>query len=186
VASRLLLGLFSVLAAIVIGGCGEDQPQSTPLQASASSTIGCKSGHGYQHNTLGYHLCYPSGWLTRDYTAEPGSGGAVSVVAFGPPSAVPSHVPSSGSFMPPLEVRVVAGAKSDAEESLTQGNQIAKTTVAGIDADRITVVEAGPASGTIIVVFERQANTFEIEEAPGGAYDSAFQQALSTFGFSAG
>src|SRR5438270_7733737 len=75
----------------MLSGCGEDQNQATPLQASASSTIGCKSGQPYQHTTLGYHLCFQSGWAVRDYTAEPGSGGAVSVVAFGPAARSEEH-----------------------------------------------------------------------------------------------
>lgn len=177
--------MFSLLAILLLAACGEDQNQSTPLQASTSATVGCKAGQGYQHTTLGYHLCYPSGWTVRDYTAEPGSGGAVSVVAFGPSSAVPAHVPASGSFSPPIEVRVVAGAKADVEESLVQGNQVTATTIGGITADKISVVDAGTASGTVIVVFEHEANTFELEEAPGGAYDGPFQQLLSSFGFAA-
>ena len=181
--SRILSVLFSLLAASILSSCGEDQGQSTPLQATASSTISCKSGTGYQHTTLGYHLCYPNGWASRDYTAEPGSGGAVSVVAFGPPSAVPAHVPSSGTFSPPIEVRVVSGAKADQEPSLSQGNQVTQIKVDGIAADRIMVVDAGPASGSVIVVFEHQGNTYELEEAPGGSYDTAFSVALSTFGF---
>ena len=184
--SRILGGLFSLFALLLLSGCGEDQNQATPLQASASSTIGCKSGQPYQHTTLGYHLCFQSGWAVRDYTAEPGSGGAVSVVAFGPAAAMPTHVPASGSFTPPVEVRVVAGSKVDAEQSLVQGNQLGSTTVAGIPADRITVVDAAAASGTVIVVFEHQANTYEIEEAPGGAYDAAFKGVLESFAFTAG
>ena len=170
----------------MLAACGEDQSQNTPLQASASATVGCKNGQGYQHTTLAYHLCYPSGWTVRDYTAEPGSGGAVSVVAFGPASTVPVHVPASGTFTPPIEVRVVAGSKADAEQSLVQGNQVTATTVGGIAADKISVVDAGTASGTVIVVFEHQANTFELEEAPGGAYDGPFADLIRTFGFSAG
>lgn len=172
-----------LLGAVAIAGCGEDQTQATPLQASSSSTIGCKSGQGYQHTTLGYHLCFPSGWIARDYTAEPGSGGAVSVVAFGPPSAVPSHVPATASFAPPIEVRVVAGSKADVEQSLAQGNQLSKTTVAGIDADEITVSDSGPANGSVIVVLEHQANTYELERAPSTSYGEAFQQLLSSFTF---
>jgi hypothetical protein len=57
--------------------------------------------------------------------------------------------------------------------------------VAGITADRIKVVDSGPANGAVIVVFERQANTFEIEEAPGGTYDAAFQLVLDSFSFPA-
>jgi hypothetical protein len=176
--SRLLGGLLTVLIIALLTACGEDQSQATPLQATASSTIGCKSGQPYQHTTLAYHLCFPNGWTTRDYTAEPGSGGAVSVVAFGPASAVPVHVPSSGTFIPPIEVRVVAGAKADQEASLTQGNQVTQTKVAGLSADKIMVVDA-----SVIIVFERETNTFEIEEAPGGAYDAAFQQVLDSFVF---
>ena len=184
--SRTLGGLFSLLAAIILSSCGEDQGQSTPLQATASSTISCKSGTSYQHTTLGYHLCYPNGWASRDYTAEPGSGGAVSVVAFGPPSAVPAHVPSSGTFSPPIEVRVVSGPKAEQEASLTQGNQVTQIKVDGIAADRIMVVDAGPASGSVIVVLEHQGNTYEIEEAPGSSNDAAFQQVVTSFSFAAG
>lgn len=182
--SRILGGLFSLLAMVMLASCGEDQGQATPLQATTSATVGCKTGQGYQHTTLGYHLCYPNGWSARDYTAEPGSGGAVSVVAFGPPTAVPTHVPTNGTFTPPIEVRVVSGSKADAEQSLAQGNQLTSTTVAGITADRIAVVDEGEASGTVIIVLEHQGNTFELEEAPGGTYDAAFEQLLSSFGFS--
>jgi hypothetical protein len=181
--SRILMGLFSLLAAVLLCACADDQSDATPLQASASATVGCKSGKGYQHTTLGYHLCFPSSWTTRDYTAEPGSGGAVSVVAFGPPASVPVHVPTAGTYIPPVQVRVIAGSKAEQEASLTQGNQVTQTKVGGVAADRIMVVDAGAASGTVIVVFEREANTFELEEAPGGSYDAAFQQLLDTFGF---
>jgi hypothetical protein len=152
------------------------------LQATASSSVGCSTGEGYQHTSLGYHLCFPSGWTSRDYTAEPGAGGAVSVVAFGPPSAVPSHVPASGSFTPPIEVRIVAGPKVQVETSLAQGNTVTQTMVAGIGADKIQVTTSGPASGAVIIVFEHQAYTFEIEEAPGGD-DAAFQLVLDSFSF---
>lgn len=184
--SRSLGVLFSLLAAIVIASCGEDTGAAPPLQASAPSSVGCKSGQGYQHTTLGYHLCFSNGWAVRDYTAEPGSGGAVSVVAFGPPSSVPAHVPASGTFTPPIEIRAVAGPRDQVEASLAQGNQVSATTVANIKADRIAVVDSGPANGAVIVVFERQGNTFEIEEAPGGTYDAAFQQLLDSFSFPAG
>ena len=180
--ARSLGVLFSLLAASFVSGCGGDPTSPPPLQATASSSVGCKTGESYQHTTLGYHLCFPTGWTSRDYTAEPGAGGAVSVVAFGPPAAVPSHVPASGPFMPPIEVRVVAGPKDQAETSLAQGNQLSQTRVAGIAADKIMVTTSGPASGAVIVVFEHQANTFEIEEAPGGN-DAAFQLVLDTFSF---
>jgi hypothetical protein len=175
--------LFSLLAATVIAGCGEDTGAAPPLQASASSSVGCKSGQGYQHTTLGYQLCFPDGWTSRDYTAEPGSGGAVSVVAFGIPSTVPAHVPASGTFTPPIEIRVVTGPKDQAEASLTRGNQVTQTTVAGTKADRIMVADSGPANGAVIVVFEHLTNTFEIEEAPGGTYDKEFQLVLESFSF---
>jgi hypothetical protein len=174
--------LLSLLSATFLSGCSGDPGAPPPLQATASSSVGCKTGEGYQHTTLGYHLCFPSGWSSRDYTAEPGSGGAVSVVAFGPPSAVPTHVPSSGSFTPPIEVRVVAGSKNQVEPSLAQGNRVTPTRVDGIAADKIVVTTSGPASGAVIIVFERQANTFEIEEAPGGD-DAAFQLVLDSFSF---
>ncbi|MEA2668498.1 MAG: hypothetical protein QOJ33_1432 [Chloroflexota bacterium] len=183
--SRSLGVLFSLLAATLIAGCGEDTGAAPPLQASTSSSVGCKSGQGYQHTTLGYHLCFPNGWTARDYTAEPGSGGAVSVVAFGTPSSVPAHVPASGTFTPPIEIRVVAGPKDQAETSLAGGNQVTQTTVAGVKADRIMVVDSGPANGAVIVVFEHQTNTYELEEAPGGSNDSAFQLVLDSFSFPA-
>src|SRR5712691_2635151 len=174
--------LLSLLAATFVSGCSGDPSSPPPLQATASSSVSCKTGEGYQHTTLGYHLCFPNGWTPRDYTAEPGAGGAVSVVAFGPPAAVPSHVPASGSFMPPIEVRVVAGPKDQTETSLSQGNQVSQTRVDGIPADKIVVTQSGPASGAVIIVFEHQAYTFEIEEAPGGD-DAAFQLVLDSFSF---
>jgi hypothetical protein len=183
--SRSLGVLFSLLAATLVAGCGDDSGAAPPLQASASSSVGCKSGQAYQHTTLGYHVCFPDGWTSRDYTAEPGSGGAVSVVAFGAPSSVPAHVPTSGTFTAPIEIRVVAGPKDQAEASLARGNTVTSTTVAGIKADRIKVVDSGPANGATIVVFERQGTTFEIEEAPGATYDAAFQLVLDTFSFPA-
>jgi hypothetical protein len=184
VAGRVLRVLISSLAAAAIAGCGPSADAPPALQASASSSVGCPSGQGYTHTTLGYHLCYPKGWVSRDYTAEPGAGGAVSVVAFGPPSAVPTHVPAQGGFAP-IEVRVVAGPKDQVEASLTEGNQVTQTKVAGITADRIVVMDSGPANGAVIVVFERQGNTFEIEEGPGGTYDAAFGQVLASFSFPA-
>jgi hypothetical protein len=184
VASARSLGvLFTLLAVTILSGCGGDQSAPPPLQATASSSVACKNGHGYQHTTLGYRLCFPNGWTSRDYTAEPGAGGAVSVVAFGPPSAVPAHVPASGAFTPPIEVRVVGGPKDQAESSLAQGSQVTPTKAAGIAADKIVVADSGPANGAVIIVFEHQANTFEIQEAPGGTYDAAFQQVLDSLSF---
>jgi hypothetical protein len=174
--------LLSLLAATFVSGCSGDPSSPPPLQATASSSVSCKTGESYQHTTLGYHLCFPNGWTPRDYTAEPGAGGAVSVVAFGPPAAVPSHVPASGSFTPPIEVRVVAGPKSQVEPSLAQGNQVTQTRVDGIPADKIVVTTSGPASGAVIIVFEHQANTYEIEQAPGGD-GAAFQLVLDSFSF---
>ena len=174
--------LLSLLIATVVSGCSGDTSSPPPLQATASSSVSCTTGQGYQHTTLGYHLCFAAGWISRDYTAEPGAGGAVSVVAFGPPAAVPAHVPASGSFTPPIEVRVVAGPKDQAETSLTQGNQVSPTTVAGTPADRIVVTQSGPANGAVIIVLEHQANTFEIEEAPN-ADDAAFKLVLDSFSF---
>ena len=174
--------LLSLLAVTMLSGCGADPNAPPPLQATASSSVACSTGESYQHTTLGYHLCFPSGWISRDYTAEPGAGGALSVVAFGPPSAVPSHVPASGSFTPPIEVRVVAGPKDQVETSLAQDNQVSQTRIAGIAADKIVVTTSGPASGAMIIVFEHQGNTFEIEEAPDGD-DTAFQLVLGSFSF---
>jgi hypothetical protein len=182
--SRFLRVLLSLLAATAVGACADDQAEPPPLQATASSA-GCQTGQGFQHTTLGYHLCFPSAWSSRDYTAEPGSGGALSVVAFGPPSTVPTHVPTSGTFIPPIEVRVVAGSKDQVEPSLAQGNQVNETSVGGVAADKIMVTDSGPANGSVIVVFERQANTYEIDEAPGGNYDAAFALVLASFAFPA-
>jgi hypothetical protein len=167
-----------------LSGCGATADQAPPLQATASAT-GCASGQGYQHATLGYRLCYPNGWTSRDYTAEPGSGGALSVVAFGPPSAVPTHVPGQTEFQPPVEVRVVAGLKGPLETSLAQTNQITQAQVAGVAADRIDVTESGPAAGAIFLVLEHQGNTIVIEKGPGSAYTAEFQRILGSFAFAA-
>jgi len=183
VASARIRGvLLSLLAITLLSGCDGDQNAPAPLQATASSSVGCSKGESYQHTTLGYHLCFPSGWISRDYTSEPGAGGAVSVVAFGTPSAVPPHVPAAGSFTPPIEVRVVAGPKDQVETSLAEGNTVTQTRVDGVAADKIVVITSGPASGSVIIVFEHQASTYEIEEAPGGD-DAAFQLVLDSFSF---
>ncbi len=84
--------------------------------------------------------------------------------------------------MPPIEVRIVAGPKNQVETSLAQGNKVTQTQVAGIPADKILVTTSGPASGAVIIVFEHQAYTFEIEEAPGSD-DAAFQLVLDSFSF---
>jgi hypothetical protein len=175
--------LLSLLTAIAVSGCSEDPNAPAPLQASASSSIACTRSQGYQHPTLGYQLCFPDRWTSRDYTAEPGGGGAISVVAFGPASEVPPQVPASGSYIPPIVIRVVGTPKAQAERSLTPGNQVSTTSVAGIAADKILVTDSGPAKGAVIIVLEHQANTFEIAEAPGGTYDAAFQQMLDSFAF---
>jgi hypothetical protein len=94
-------------------------------------------------------------------------------------------VPASGSYIPPIAVRVVGGPKAQAESSLARGNQVTRTVVAGIAADKILVTDSGPANGAVIIVLEHQANTFEIAEAPGSTYDAPFQQMLETFSFSA-
>jgi hypothetical protein len=177
--------MLAALVAGTIAGCGADQGTTPPpLQATGTST-GCRDGQGYQHATLAYRLCYPNGWTSRDYTAEPGAGGALSVVAFGPPSAVPAHVPSQTAYAPPVAVRVVAGAKDTQEASLVQGNPVTQIQVAGVQADRIEVTESGPAAGAIYVVLEHQGNTYEIEKAPGATYAGDFQKILDSFTFSA-
>ena len=76
---------------------------------------------------------------------------------------------------------MVAGSKDQVEPSLAQGNQINETSVGGIAADKIVVTDSGPANGSVIVVFEHQANTYEIDEAPGGSYDAALVLVLASF-----
>ncbi|MDQ6884476.1 MAG: hypothetical protein M3077_09640 [Candidatus Dormibacteraeota bacterium] len=178
---RSLLTLAVGLGVLILAGCGTAD-QAT-LQASPSAG-GCTDGRAYQHATLGYKLCFPNGWATRDYTAEPGSGGALSVVAFGPPTAVPTHVPSQEGFAPPVEIRVVAGAKGSVESSLTQTNQVTQSRVAGVAADKIEVTESGPAAGAIYIVVEHQGNTYVIQKGPGSTYASEFQKILDSFTFS--
>ncbi len=95
-------------------------------------------------------------------------------------------MPASGSYTPPIVVRVVGSPKAQVEGSLAPGNQVTRTTVAGIAADRILVTDSGPAKGAVIIVLEHQANTFEIAEAPGGTYDAALQQMLDSFSFPPG
>ena len=181
---RLAQLLTAGIGLAFLAGCGATADQTPPLQATASAG-GCPDGQAYQHATLGYRLCYPNGWTSRDYTAEPGSGGALSVVAFGPAAAVPPHVPAQTGFQPPVEVRVVAGPKGPVETSLAQTNQISQTQVAGVGADRIDVTESGPAAGAIFLVLEHQGNTIVIEKAPGSAYTAEFQKILGSFTFAA-
>jgi hypothetical protein len=177
----LALGLLAVtLTGCDIGTAGDSTPP--PLQAQASAPpSACLGILGYQHATLGYRVCYPKGWATRDYTAEPGAGGALSVVAFGP--GLPPHVPAQTDFAPPLEVRVEAGPKGPLEASLVQGNQLTPITVAGQAADRITVMQDGPAKGAIIVVLQHDASTFELEKAPGDRYAAEFDAFVTSFVF---
>ena len=171
---------------VLLAGCsltGDETPAST-LHAPASAPAGlCQSGQAYAHATLGYHACFPDGWRQRDYTAEPGANGAVSVVAFGPDATVPAHVPAATEFAVPIEVRVVGGAKAGFESSLTPGNQVDHVTVAGMAADRIRVTQDGPAQGAVIVVFEYQGDTFELEKGPGTSYQPEFDTFLASFGF---
>ncbi|HYS30239.1 MAG TPA: hypothetical protein VEQ12_12185 [Candidatus Limnocylindria bacterium] len=171
---------------VLLAGCsltGDETPAST-LHAPASAPAGlCPSGQAYAHATLGYHACFPNGWRQRDYTAEPGANGALSVVAFGPEATVPTHVPAATEFAVPIEVRVVGGAKAGFESSLTAGNQVDHVTVAGVTADRIRVTQDGPAQGAVIVVFEYQGDTFELEKGPGSSYQPEFETFLASFGF---
>jgi hypothetical protein len=171
--------------ALLLAGCGYtgDGSASTlhPLATASAGT--CSTGQAYAHATLGYHACFPDGWRQRDYTAEPGANGALSVVAFGPDTAVPSHVPQSTEFAVPIQVRVLAGPKDGFEASLTSGNQVDHMAVAGTTADRIKVTQDGPAQGTVIVVFEHQGDTFELEKAPGSGFGPEFDQFVASFGF---
>lgn len=172
--------------AVLLAGCslfGDDNPAST-LHPPASAPAGlCQSGQAYAHATLGYHACFPNGWKQRDYTAEPGANGALSVVAFGPEAAVPAHVPPDTEFSAPIEVRVVAGSKDGVEPSLTAGNQVDQIIVAGVLADRIRVTQEGPAQGALIVVLEHLGNTFELEKGPGNGYGPEFDRFVASFGF---
>lgn len=172
--------------AVLLAGCsltGDDSAAST-LHPPASAPAGlCQTGQAYAHATLGYHACFPDGWGERDYTAEPGANGALSVVAFGPPATIPTHVPPGTEFSVPIEVRVVAGPKEGLEASLTGGNLVDHTTVAGVPADRISVTQDGPAQGAVIVVLEHLGDTFELEKAPGAGYGAEFDRFVASFGF---
>jgi hypothetical protein len=182
------LASLALVAAGALAGCAADDTGSSsiPVYSSANTAVSCPTGKGYQHPALAYRVCYPDGWLSRDYTAEPGGGGALSVVAFGPPSAVPEHVPSQTEFTPPIEVRVFSGAKARLESSLTKGNQVSRATIAGAPAERIAVNQAGPAQGSIILVVEYGGNTYLISKGPGSSYGSEFEKLLESFAFSSG
>src|SRR5947199_2839079 len=88
------------LLTVAVAGCESSAPSdanSVAVQAPASvPASACPGAQGYQHATLGYRVCFPRGWVARDYTAEPGAGGALSVVAFGP--GLPTHVPAQADF----------------------------------------------------------------------------------------
>ncbi|HYM49614.1 MAG TPA: hypothetical protein VET65_03470 [Candidatus Limnocylindrales bacterium] len=176
------LGLLAV--SVTLSACDLSSADATPAPLHAAAAVpssACPGAQGYQHATLGYRVCYPAGWVMRDYTAEPGGGGALSVVAFGP--QLPLHVPNQAGFEPPLDVRVVAGAKEALEASLTQGNQVTSETVAGQVADRISVTQDGPAMGELIVILQHDANTYALEKAPGDAYQAEFDAFVHSFVF---
>jgi hypothetical protein len=181
-ATAVVIG--GVALALGLSGCGGTATDPAPLHPSAAADFSCPSGQPFQHASLPYHLCFPASWSVRDYTAEPGSGGALSVVAFGPPNTVPDHVSSLGQFAPPIEVRVESGSKTEVESSSVQGNQVSPVTVAGTPADRVTVVDNGLAQGSVIVFVEHEGNTYEIVKAPGSGYQAQFDSALASFGFS--
>lgn len=187
--TRWRWGAVASLASAVLGlsGCslfGEDDSPASTLHAAAAAPAGlCDKGQAFAHATLGYHACFPDGWRPRDYTAEPGANGALSVVAFGPDASVPAHVPAGADFAVPIEIRVVAGPKGSLEASLASGNQVDQVTVAGLPADRIRVTQAGPAEGEVIVVLEHLGDTFILEKAPGRDYQAEFDRFLASFGF---
>jgi hypothetical protein len=173
---RHLVSLAALLAAGTVSGClteggGGSSPTSVPAEAC------------FQHPTIGYRVCYPGGWVHRDYTSEPGGGGALSVVGFGPSASVPEHVPAQGDFTPPVEIRIVSGGKASLVPSLTKGNQVSQATIAGSPAERILVTQEGPAKGAIIVVIEHQPNTYVIRKAPGTGFESEFDKVLASFTF---
>jgi hypothetical protein len=181
-AARLVLA--ATAFALGLSGCGGTAADPPPLHPSAAANFSCSSGQPFQHASLPYHLCFPASWSVRDYTAEPGSGGALSVVAFGPRPSVPDHISSLGQFAPPIEVRVESGSKTEAESSSVEGNQVSPVTVAGTPADRVTVVDNSLAQGSVIVFVEHEGNTYEIVKAPGVGYQAQFDSALASFGFS--
>jgi hypothetical protein len=171
--------------AVLLSSCsptGDDTTSGLHPPASAPAGL-CHTGQAYAHATLGYHACFPDGWRQRDYTAEPGANGALSVVAFGPELTVPVHVPPGTEFSVPIEVRVVAGPKDGLEPSLTAGNQVDHVIVAGTQADRIRVTQEGPAQGAVIVVLEHLGDTFELEKGTGTDYQPEFEGFVASFGF---
>ena len=174
------------LLTFALAGCDSSAPSdasSVAVQAPASvPASACPGAQGYQHANLGYRVCYPRGWVSRDYTAEPGAGGALSVVAFGP-AGLPQHVPAATDFEPPVAVRVFAGPKAALEDSITQGNSVTRISVAGEAADRVAVTQEGPAAGELIVILEHDGDTFEIEKGPGTSRQSEFQALLTSFTF---
>ena len=101
--ARYLAVLFSLLSAIVLSGCAGEETPPPPLQATASSAVGCKAGQSYQHTTLGYHLCFPGGWTTRDYTAEPGSRSAEALILLGSWAAEDSDSSRAGAVAENLD-----------------------------------------------------------------------------------
>jgi len=176
------------IAALATAGCGPDSGTESPppLHATVSASAGtCPGAQSYQHATLEYRVCYPAGWITRDYTSEPGSGGALSVVAFGPAEKVPQRIPSGVEYAPPLGVRVIAGPKSTIEPSLAQGERIQAVTVGGRPADRIEATLAGPGMGAIFVLIEYQDDTYIVEKAPGSDYRAQLDAMLHSFVFAA-
>lgn len=175
------------IAALATAGCapGSDSESPPPLHATVTAAAGaCPGAQAYQHATLDYRVCFPTGWATRDYTAEPGSGGALSVVAFGPAAKVPLHVPAGVEFSPPVDVRVVAGPKSSIEPSIALGEQIQSVKVAGTSGDRIVATQPGPAMGAIFVLVEHQHDTYILEKAPGSDYGPEFAALVRSFTFS--
>jgi hypothetical protein len=55
--------------------------------------------------------------------------------------------------------------------------------VAGSPADRIRVIQEGPAQGSVIIVLEHLGDTFELEKGPGAGYAAEFDGFVASFGF---
>ena len=174
-------GVLGAAIALLLTAC-QSSGEPAVLQASAQPPASsCPKAQGYQHGTLDYRLCYPSGWSVRDYTAEPGAGGALSVVAFGP--GLPGH-PSAAEFMPPIEVRVLADSRASIESEFSQQTPRQLTRVAGQEADQV-VIDDGPAAGTVVVLVEYQGRTYLLERAPSSHYQTPFERLLQSFAFAA-